>query len=58
MAYTTTKNSLLSDPSNAYSFLLFLQSIWSNYKLKTPDQWLWTCRPCWVDNTKKVHRCI
>jgi len=39
-----------------HTFFLSFFEIWSNFnKLKTPDQWLWTCRQCWVHNkTRKL----
>jgi len=37
-----------------FCLFFFFFRVWSNFnKLKTPDQWLWTCRQCWVHNTKK-----
>jgi len=38
---------------NFFFFFLSFFHIWSNFnKLKTPDQWLWTCRQCWVHNKR------
>jgi len=38
-----------------FFFFFFFFGVRSNFnKLKTPDQWLWTCRQCWVHNTKST----